>query len=93
MIERPARSRLDAVARRRLIVALALTASMCAAYFGFLLLVAYRKTLLAERLAPGLSWGIAGGVAVILTAFVLTGVYVIWANRVYDRDLVDASKE
>lgn len=57
---------------------------MCAVYFGFLLLVAYQKALLATLAAPGLSLGVLFGVFVIVVAFVLTGVYVVWANRRYD---------
>jgi uncharacterized membrane protein (DUF485 family) len=35
-------------------------------------------------LTPGLSLGILLGVVVILSAWVLTTIYVRWANRVYD---------
>lgn len=75
------------LARARLVVAGSLTAAMCAVYFGFLLLVAYQKPLLATLAAPGLSLGVLFGVLVIVVAFVLTGVYVGWANRRYDPEL------
>ncbi|MBL8609827.1 MAG: DUF485 domain-containing protein [Myxococcales bacterium] len=75
------------LAARRLTVAATLTVLMCAVYFGFLLLVAYQKPLLGRLVTGGLSYGIAGGVLVIVTAFVLTGVYVAWANRRYDVEL------
>jgi uncharacterized membrane protein (DUF485 family) len=65
-------------------VAIGLTAAMMAVYFGFILLVAFDKALLARPLVPGLSVGILLGVVVIFTAWVLIAVYVLWANRHYD---------
>ena len=57
---------------------------MLVAYFGFILLVAFNKPLLATSLADGLSLGMLFGAAVIVFAWVLTICYVIWANTVYD---------
>ena len=74
-------TQLDAARRR---IAVTLTVAMMVVYFGFILLVAFDKALLARPLAPGLSVGILIGVLVILTAWVLIGVYVYWANRHYD---------
>jgi uncharacterized membrane protein (DUF485 family) len=65
-------------------IAILLTAAMMAAYFGFILLVAYNKPLLATVLTPGLSLGILLGALVIVTAWLLMFVYVGWANRHHD---------
>jgi uncharacterized membrane protein (DUF485 family) len=65
-------------------IAILLTAAMMAAYFGFILLVAYNKPLLSRPLAPGLSLGILLGALVIVFAWVLMFVYVSWANRHHD---------
>jgi len=81
---------LIALAARRWRIALVLTAAMLATYFGFVLLVAYDKPLLGTILMPGLSLGIVLGVVVILVAWALTGIYVRWANRVYDAELARA---
>ena len=78
---------LVALAARRWRIALLLTAGMLATYFGFVLLVAYDKPLLGKTLAPGLSLGILLGAVVILVAWTLTGLYALWANRVYDVEL------
>jgi uncharacterized membrane protein (DUF485 family) len=72
------------LAARRTRVAGALTAAVVAIYFGFLLLVAWAKPLLATSLRPGLSLGIALGALVILLSWGLTFAYVRWANRHYD---------
>ncbi len=65
-------------------VALALTAAMVVLYFGFVLLVAYGRPLLAVRVVPGLTLGILLGALVIVVSWVLTWVYVRWAARHYD---------
>jgi uncharacterized membrane protein (DUF485 family) len=75
---------LEALARAQWRLALSLTAAMMAIYFGFTLLVAWAKPLLAAPLAPGLSVGILLGVLVILSAWGLIWVYVRWANSHYD---------
>jgi uncharacterized membrane protein (DUF485 family) len=75
---------LEAIAAKRLRVALALTAAMLFVYFGFILMIAFAKGFLAERIVEGLSVGMALGVLVILATWALTWVYVRWANRVYE---------
>ncbi len=75
---------LRALAARRWRVAIALTGVMMATYFGFLFLVAYAKPTSGALVVPGLSWGILLGAIVILAAWVVTGVYVVWANARYD---------
>jgi uncharacterized membrane protein (DUF485 family) len=65
-------------------VALALTAAMVVLYFGFILLVAYGRALLAVQVVPGLSLGILLGALVIVASWILTWVYVRWAATHYD---------
>jgi len=75
---------IDRLGAARWRLTLALTAAMMAIYFGFILLIAYGKALLATLLLPGLSLGILLGALVIVSAWVLTWFYVRWANRHYD---------
>src|SRR5690349_6046020 len=65
-------------------IAISLTAAMVAIYFGFILLIAYDKPLMGRLVAPGLSLGILLGALVIVMSWVLTWVYVRWANTHYD---------
>lgn len=65
-------------------IAILLTITMMAAYFGFILLVAYNKPLLARPLVPGLSVGILLGALVIVFAWLLMFIYVRWANTHHD---------
>ena len=80
-------STLEAVSAARWRIAITLTATMMAGYFGFILLVAFNKPLLGSLLVPGLSLGMLLGVLVIIVAWTLTWVYVRWANRHYDSSL------
>lgn len=57
---------------------------MVLVYFGFIALVAFKPALLGRLLHEGLSLGILLGALVIVAAWLLTFVYVTWANRVYD---------
>lgn len=70
-----------------------LTAIMLLVYFGYILLVAFRKDLLALPIGDGVtSVGIPVGIGVIITGIVLTGIYVRLANQLFD-PLVDAIKK
>jgi uncharacterized membrane protein (DUF485 family) len=80
-------SRLKAVSAARWRIAILLTTTMMVVYFGFILLVAFNKPLLGTPLAGGLSLGMLLGVLVIATAWVLTWLYVRWANTHYDASL------
>jgi uncharacterized membrane protein (DUF485 family) len=74
-------------------LALTLTAAMSAIYFGFILLVAWNKPLLARLLAPGLSLGTLLGALVIVSAWVLVWIYVRWANAHYDTTVASLRKD
>lgn len=75
---------LQAVARARTRVAVALTAAVMLLYFGFIGAVAFARPAMAWLVAPGLSLGIVLGAGVIVVAWLLTWVYVRWANAHYD---------
>ncbi len=58
---------------------------MLVIYLGFILLVAFDKPLLAQKIGGGTtSLGIVLGLSVIISAFVLTAVYVVRANGRFD---------
>lgn len=65
-----------------------LTAVMLVIYFGYILLIAFRRDLLAQPIGNGVtSVGIPLGLGVILVGIVVTGVYVRVANRSFDPEL------
>ena len=62
-----------------------LTIAMLVIYFGFILLVAYAPKFLGTPLGTGvMTIGIPIGLFVIVSAFLLTGIYVSKANSKYD---------
>lgn len=67
-----------------------LTLSMMVVYYGFILLVAFNKEFLSQRLGEGvMTVGIPLGFGVIVFTVVITAIYVRRANTTYD-DLSDA---
>jgi uncharacterized membrane protein (DUF485 family) len=75
---------LDALASQRFKVGGLLTLAMLVIYFAFILLIAFDKSFVGELITDGLSVGMLLGVLVILSTWVLTLIYVRWANRVYE---------
>jgi uncharacterized membrane protein (DUF485 family) len=69
---------------RRWRVSLVLTVLLFVVYYGYVILVATNKALLAQRIGVNTTLAIPLGAAVIIGAWVLTAIYVIWANRQYD---------
>ena len=62
-----------------------LTLAMLIVYYGFILLIAFRKDLLAVRIGEGvMTWGIPVGFGVIVFTVVVTAIYVQRANSEYD---------
>ncbi|MEG1040715.1 MAG: DUF485 domain-containing protein [Pseudomonas sp.] len=63
-----------------------LSAIMLGLYSAFILLIAYGPQILGAKLSPesSVTWGIPLGVGLILSAFVLTGIYVRRANGEFD---------
>jgi uncharacterized membrane protein (DUF485 family) len=64
-----------------------LAAIMLVIYYGFILIVAFNKEFLGQPLSAGsiTTVGIPIGLGVIISAFVLTGIYVSRANSEFDR--------
>ena len=62
-----------------------LTTLMMIAYFGFILLVAFNKPLLSQKIGDGVTTlGMPLGVAVIIFTIIITWVYIRRANSEFD---------
>ena len=85
----------DLVAKRSRF-AWALMALMLFIYFGFILIIAFFPRLLATPIGAGVTTlGIPVGLLVILSAFLLTGIYVRRANSEFDsmtRQILERAK-
>ncbi|WP_120996995.1 DUF485 domain-containing protein [Stutzerimonas urumqiensis] len=75
----------ELVARRERFAWL-LSALMLGLYLAFILLIAFEPQWLGTRIDPDstTTWGIPVGVGLIVSAFVLTGIYVRRANGEFD---------
>lgn len=62
-----------------------LTIAMMVVYYGFILLIAFRKDLLAAPIGGGVTtWGIPIGFGVIVFTIAITAIYVRRANSEFD---------
>lgn len=81
---------------RRSAFAWTLSAAMLIIYFGFILLVAFGKGFLGTPIGSGVTtFGIPVGLFVIVSAFILTGIYVRKANGEFDeinRQIMEEAK-
>ena len=77
------RSPIPDASAQSLRLGVALTAVLVAAYFGFVGLSAFAPAVLAKPIAAGgiVTWAFAYGLGVIGLGVVLTGLYVLAANR------------
>jgi uncharacterized membrane protein (DUF485 family) len=84
--------RFDKLVKTRWTVCITLTVLLFILYYGYILIVAYGKPFLSEKVGVYTNYGIIFGVLTIVGAWVLTFIYVIWANNYYDKE-VDAIKK
>ncbi len=71
-----------------------MTAIMLIVFYGYILLVAFDKQLLATRIGTGVTtWGIPIGIFVIVFTVVITGIYVLRANKQFDDLTEEIRKE
>jgi uncharacterized membrane protein (DUF485 family) len=69
---------------RRWLVSAVLSLCLFVLYYGYILLIGYNKALLSQKIGEHTPIGIPMGVGVIVFSWVLTVIYVVWANRSYD---------
>jgi uncharacterized membrane protein (DUF485 family) len=73
-------------------ISLVLTMLILIIYYGFIFLVAFHPHFFGRKITTNITLGIPIGIGVILASWVLTGIYVRWANNRYDT-LVENVKE
>jgi uncharacterized membrane protein (DUF485 family) len=74
-----------ALTSKRSSLAWTLSIIMCTIYYAFILVIAFDPTLLGAKLSDGItSVGIPVGIFIIISSFILTGIYVNKANTEFD---------
>jgi uncharacterized membrane protein (DUF485 family) len=53
-------------------------------YFGFIALIAFNKEFLSGKISGAITMGIPIAVGAIVLSWILTGIYIRWANSKYD---------
>ena len=70
-----------------------LTLAMMVVYYGFILLVAFNKEFLSQRIGAGvMTVGVPLGFGVIIFTIVITAIYVKRANKEFDDLTADITK-
>jgi len=85
--------RFKALVRKRWSVSITLTFLLFLLYYGYILVVAYGKPVLALKVGTHTTLGIVLGALTIVGSWVLTVVYVVWANTSYDREVDSIKRE
>ena len=93
-MKQTARQMLDSPEFKRMVtkrwtLSVVLTIALFVIYYGYIVLIAVNKPLMAQKVGEVTTVGIPLGVAVILLSWVLTAIYVLWANRVHDPEVRD----
>ena len=71
-----------------------LTAVMMLVYYGYIMIIAFDKELLAIKLGDGvMTLGIPVGIGIIIFTVILTGIYVRRANSEFDEMTEELVKE
>jgi uncharacterized membrane protein (DUF485 family) len=72
---------------KRWTVSVILTVILFVLYYGYIMLIAMKSPIVTARFGEVTPWAIPLGVAVIVIAWLLTAIYVIWANNFYDPEV------
>lgn len=72
------------LARRKNAISLVLTLVTMLSFYGFVWLLGWQSDWLARKVSGSINRGIPLGIGVIILSWILTGLYVRWANTQYD---------
>jgi len=91
-MKQTARQMLDSQEFKRMVstrwtISVVLTIVLFVIYYGYIVLIAVDKPFMAQKIGEVTTLGIPLGVLVILLSWVLTAVYVVWANKVHDPEV------
>jgi uncharacterized membrane protein (DUF485 family) len=68
-------------------VSMVLLVLLFVSYYGYILLLGMNKEFVSQKVGEVTTLAIPLGIAVIVFAWVLTAVYVAWANKSYDPEV------
>ncbi|MFN3403177.1 MAG: DUF485 domain-containing protein [Cytophagaceae bacterium] len=83
---------LKSLIRTRWIFSIIFSSIILLVYFGYISTIAFNKTVLREKVGS-LPIGLHIGLGIIVFSWILTGVYVYWANSRYDRKVENVKNQ
>ncbi|MCX8033763.1 MAG: DUF485 domain-containing protein [Thermodesulfovibrio sp.] len=86
-------SEFRSIVRSKNFISIILTILELFIYFGFILLLAYGKDFLSQKFYGPITVGIPIGIGVIVLSWMLTGLYVTWANKNYDEKVANVREK
>lgn len=86
-------SEFKSLVRSKNAISLILTVAELVVYFGFVLLIAYNKDFLSQKIYGPVTVGIPVGIGVIVISWILTGIYVAWSNKKYDQKVSEIKEK
>ncbi|ADD67890.1 protein of unknown function DUF485 [Denitrovibrio acetiphilus DSM 12809] len=84
--------RFKALIRKRWTFSFIMLMILFVIYYGYVLLIAFDKDFIAQKVGEHTTVGIYLTVGVIISAWLLTVIYVVWANKVYDKEVEELKK-
>lgn len=83
-----------ALVATRLSVSMTLLVLLFISYYGYIVLVGMAKEWVSQKIGESaVTIGIPLGQAAIVIAFILTAIYVVWANNKYDPEVERLKKQ
>ncbi len=79
--------RFKKLVRVRWTVSITLLTLLFILYYGYILIVAEGKEFLVQKIGVHTNYGIVLGIGTIVGAWILTIIYVVWANTIYDKEV------
>lgn len=77
----------------RWVISIAMLVILFILYYGYVLTIAWNPEIMAKKVTENLNVGIVSGVVVIVGAWLLTVIYVSWANSKYDKVVEELKNE
>lgn len=75
----------EKLVRIRWTISILFAVLMLTAYIGFIMVVAFKREWLSIKISGNIPLSIPVGVGIILFSWILTGLYIAWANTRYDK--------
>jgi len=85
-------TRFKALVRKKWTVSYSMLAVLFFVYYGYVFTIALNKDFVAQKVGQYATVGILMSVGVIFAAWLLTIIYVVWANNVYDTEVEELKK-